>query len=168
MIRMLDDLDDRFTLDLILVPSEPAYFDYLRRLARDRPRVRFLDPVPMPEIAARLNHYDLGLYLLEPNSFNNRHALPNKFFEFIQARLAIAIGPSPEMARLVRAHGLGIVADDFDPRSLAASLKGLTTADIDAFKAASHRAAPVLSWDYEREILRQEVARLLALRPCVA
>lgn len=166
MICMLDHLDARFTLDLILVPTDPAYLDYLRQLARDRPRVRFLDPVPMPEIPSLLNHYDLGLYLLEPNSFNNRHALPNKFFEFIQARLAIAIGPSPEMANLVRKHGLGIVAKDFTPGALASSLNKLTAGEIDAFKAASHLAAPLLSWDHEREILRQEVGRLLHSPRC--
>jgi len=168
MIRMVGLLDARFTLDLILVPTDPAYLDELRSLAHHQPRVRFLEPVPMPEIPARLNTYDVGLYLLEPNSFNNRHALPNKFFEFIQARLAVAIGPSPEMARLVRTHQLGIVADDFSPQALAAGLNSLDHIQIDAFKANAHRAAQILSWEHEREILDQEVKRLLAHRSCVA
>jgi hypothetical protein len=161
MIQMLDHLDARFTLDLILVPSDPAYLAELQALARGRPRVRFLKPVPMLEIPATLNRYDLGLYLLEPNSFNNHHALPNKFFEFVQARLAVAIGPSPEMAHLVREHGLGIVADDFSPQSLATALNALTPGQIDAFKAAAHRAAPLLSWEHERQTLGKEVQRLL-------
>jgi hypothetical protein len=29
-------------------------------------------------------------------------ALPNKFFEFIQARLAVAIWPSPEMSKITK------------------------------------------------------------------
>jgi len=161
MIGMLDHLDSRFTLDLILVPADPDYLRELHRLGSSNPRVRFLPPVPMLEIPATLNAYDLGLYLLEPNSFNNRHALPNKFFEFIQARLAIAIGPSPEMARLVRQHDLGIVSADFSPQSLAASLNALTSAQIATCKANSHRAAPLLSWDHEKNNLLREVQRLL-------
>lgn len=168
MIRMIDHLDPRFTLDLILVPSEPAYFRSLRALAADRPRVRFLDPVPMLEIPATLNRYDLGLYLLEPNSFNNRHALPNKFFEFVQARLAVAIGPSPEMARLVREHDLGVVADDFSPASLAAALNRLESSQIVAFKNHSHHAASLLCWEHERDALSREIHRILALRSCAA
>lgn len=168
MIHMLNHLDERFTLDLILVPTDPTYLEQLRTLARHHPRVRFLEAIPMREIPNRLNSYDLGLYLLEPNSFNNRHALPNKFFEFVQARLGIAIGPSPEMARLVRQHGLGVVADNFTPQALAACLNSLTPVQIDAFKANAHRAASVLSWEHEREILLEEVKRILPLHSCAA
>jgi hypothetical protein len=168
MIRLFDHLDERFSLDLMLVPSDAGYVDELKTLAQGRKNVRFLDPVPMLEIPRRINQYDLGLYLLEPNSFNNRHALPNKFFEFIQARLAIAIGPSPEMARLVREYDCGVVATDFTPRALAAALAPITAAQLDAWKQNAHRAADVLCWERESEILRAEIDRLLALGPCVA
>jgi hypothetical protein len=168
MIAMMGYLDDRFSLDLMLVAGDPAYHRFLRSRAADNPRVRFLDPVAPDQIIATTRAYDIGLFLLPPTNFNYRHALPNKFFEFVQARLAIAIGPSPEMSRLVREHHLGIVSADFTPRALAASLNSLTSSQIDAFKDASHAASAVLSWDHERETLRREVARLLALPPCVA
>lgn len=168
MIRMFAHLDQRFSLDLMLVCSEPRYLQGLRDLARGEPRIRFLDPVPMREIPARINTYDLGLYLLEPNSFNNLHALPNKFFEFIQARLGVAIGPSPEMARLVREHACGVVAADFSPAALASALQPLDAAQIDAWKRAAHRAAEVLCWENESRVLRREIERLLTLGPCAA
>jgi hypothetical protein len=38
------------------------------------------------------------------------------FVEFIQARLAVAVDPSPEMARLVQRYGCGVVAPDFPPK----------------------------------------------------
>ena len=48
------------------------------------------------------NQYDVGVFLL-PASFPNQvHVLPNKLFDYIQARLAVAIGPSHEMAEVVR------------------------------------------------------------------
>ena len=37
-------------------------------------------------IVRTINQFDLGVYLLPPVNFNSAHALPNKFFEFIQAR----------------------------------------------------------------------------------
>lgn len=168
MIRMLDYLDERFTLDLMLVPSDPRYVDQLRRLASNRRRVRFINPVPMPQIAATINRYDLGVYLLEPNSFNNLHALPNKFFEFIQARLGVAIGPSPEMARIVRAHACGVVAESFRPEALAAMLRAITPGQIASWKEHAHRAADRLCWEEESHVLRREIDRLLALGPCAA
>ena len=98
----------------------------------------------MRELASLANGYDIGLYLLPPTNFNHRYALPNKFFEFIQGRLAVAIGPSPEMAAIVRHYGCGVVAPTFEPESLAAELNALDAAAIAGFKHASHRAAAEL------------------------
>jgi hypothetical protein len=147
MIDVMGALDDRFTLDFMLVPNEPTYMRDLQKLAASNPRIRFVAPVPMPQICQALNRYDLGLFLLPPVSFNYRHALPNKFFEFVQARLAVAVGPSPEMATLVRAHGLGIVAPSFEPSALAAALTSMTSAELAGFKGAADRAAPILSFE---------------------
>lgn len=168
MIDLIRRLDRRFTLDLMLIGEGSSYYRSLRARAAGEPRIRFLPPVKQTELVAATNHYDVGLYLLEPNSFNNRHALPNKFFEFIQSRLALAIGPSPEMAALVREHDLGVVSADFSPASLADALQSLTPESIGTFKTNAHRAARLLCWEHESRVLLSEVRRLLALRPCAA
>ncbi len=168
MIRMLDHLDGRFSLDLMLVPSDRGYVEELKKLAAGRRNVRFLPPVPMPEIPQRINQYDLGLYLLEPNSFNNQHALPNKFFEFVQARLGVAIGPSPEMADVVRKYDLGLIASGFRPEQLAAVLRPVESAQIGMWKQNAHQAAGKLCWEHEAEIMMAEIRRLLDLGPCAA
>lgn len=161
MIEMMDYLDERFTLDFMLVPNNANYLAKLKRQAATHPRIRFLDSVPMLEISKTINNYDLGVYILKPNNFNNAHALPNKFFEFVQARLGIAIGPSPEMARLVALYKLGVVADDFTPQALAERLNSLTTADIVKFKQAANIAAHELCFEKNAEVLLGEVQRLL-------
>ena len=161
MIAMMDHLDERFHLDLMLLPSVPRYLDRLKSLVAGRSRLRVLPPLPPEGLPSRLNEYDIGVYLLAPNSFNNRHALPNKFFDFIQARLAVAIGPSPEMARLVRQYGCGVIADDFTPEALAASLNRLTGADIDRLKQASHAAARELCFEKSAPILLGMIDRVL-------
>lgn len=161
MIYMTDHLDDRFALDLMLVPNDPAYLRRLKRMSRTRPKIRFVDPVPMPEIIRAISRYDVGVFLLPPTNFNYTHALPNKFFEFVQARLAIAVGPSPEMSALVRRHGLGIVADTFDPRDLAGQLNRLTREDLVRMKQAAHGAARELCADVNRRLLLEEVDRLV-------
>ncbi len=168
MIRMMAHLDSRFELDLMLVPESGDYVDELKRLAAGDPRIRFVPPVPMREIARTLSAYDIGLYLLEPNNFNNRMALPNKFFEFIQGRLAVAIGPSPEMARIVTEHGLGVVAAAFTPRSLADALNRLDASSIDAFKARSHAVARDLSSERNAEKFLALVEQTLGEPSCAA
>ncbi len=144
MIEMMNYLGERFTLDLMLMPSDARYFAELKFLVAGNPRIRFIDPVPMKEISKAINHYDLGVYLLSPSNFNNTHALPNKFFEFVQGRLAVVIGPSPEMAKLVRQYDCGVVADDFSPQAMARSISGLSDEQIAHFKLQAHKAAEYL------------------------
>src|SRR5262249_15869069 len=96
MIEAMDFLNKRFELDLMLIPNATSYVRDLERAAAARPRVRIVPPVPMTELPRHLNQYDIGLFLLPPTNFNYQYALPNKFFEFVQGRLAVAVGPSPE------------------------------------------------------------------------
>lgn len=159
MIETARLLDERFSLDLMLMPNDSDYLRKLTDMAEATGRVRIIPPVPMPQIVSFISDYDMGLYVLEPRAFNLRHCLPNKFFEFLQARLGIAIGPSPDMASLVRKHGLGVVADDFSPEAMATRLNALTTADIDAFKAAADVAARELCWERNE----QTIAAMLGL-----
>jgi hypothetical protein len=166
MIRLADLLDERFTLDFVLVEvaTAPGYRDSLVRLGRHNPRVRFPEPWRMNAIVEQANNYDIGLYSLPPLNFNRRFALPNKFFEFVQSRLAVAIGPSPEMARLVRKYGFGIVADDFAPETIATALNALDDSSIAVFKQASHAAANDLCAEINASIVLKAVEEALAQR----
>jgi hypothetical protein len=161
MIEMMDFADRRFSLDLMLVtpPGGEAYAAELGEMARARANVLLRPPVPMPEIVPAIQPCDIGLYILAPENFNNRHALPNKVFEFVQARLALAVGPSPAMAGMVRAHGLGVVAEDFSAQGMADLLNGLSAAEIREFKQSSHAHARELSAERNLAALDGLIAR---------
>lgn len=161
MLEMLKFLDHRYTLDLMLVESNSAYMRHLRSLASTDSRIRFRDPVPMQQIPSSINDCDIGLFLLPPVNFNYAMALPNKFFEFVQARLAVAIGPSPEMARVAEQYGFGIISDTFEPRELAARIASLSASDIDALKLKADAAARELNAARNAEIFTAQVDRIL-------
>ncbi len=150
MIDALRATTREVTLDLYLMPNDPAYLAELVEMAADLPQVRFHEPVSPGELGERLAQCDVGVFVLPPLTFNYRYTLPNKFFDFIQARLGIIVGPSPEMAGLIDRHGLGIVLDDFSADGLVAALDAITDEQVEAFKVASHRVADELS--AERQI----------------
>lgn len=164
MVFLMDHLDRRFTLDFMLVNNDSRIYRRLEHLAQNRPRVRFHDPVAFSNIVQTLNRYDIGLHLLPPNNFNHRMSLPNKLFEFIQARLAVAIWPSPEMARVVRQHRCGLVSKGFTIESIATALNALSSRDIALFKQQSHKAASFLSAEANRDIFVNVLRRLLGSR----
>jgi hypothetical protein len=161
MIEIMDHLDERFHLYFMLVPSEPDYYESLRLQAAEKTRIHFLPPVAMAGISQHINQFDVGIYLLEPNSFNNRYALPNKIFEFIQARLAIAIGPSPEMLNIVRKYDLGVAAENFTPQALAKTLKTLTINKINYYKSQAHNHARALSSEENGKTLKGIVSQVI-------
>lgn len=137
---------DRATLDLYLVTGgNPGYLDTLREHAQGDPRIRFRDPVPPADLPRTLNAYDVGVFSLPPDNFNMENCLPNKLFDFLQARLAMAVSPSPEMARFVRENELGVVAADYGLQSLVDALRELTPDRILAAKSAADAHARTLS-----------------------
>jgi hypothetical protein len=162
MLRLTDLLDDRFTVDFVLVEGSSGFRDELIARAKGNPRVRFPAPVGMRELVPMANAYDIGIFLLPPTNLNWRYALPNKFFEFVQARLAVAIGPSPEMAGIVRRYGCGVVAADFSPEALAAQINSLGTAQVAAYKQASHAAAADLCAERNADVILSTIDAALA------
>lgn len=150
------------TLDFYLTGSDEAYLASLRERAAAVPGVTVHPGVPYTELLATMNRYDVGIYLLPPVNFNNEWALPNKFFDFVQARLALVFGPSKEMARIIRERGLGVVTQDFTAQSLAQALDALTPAEVDGYKRASHAAARDLSAEEQVRVWDDAVAALMA------
>lgn len=159
MIEMMDYLDERFTLDMMLITPPIAnsktksYINELERLIKDPNRIKILPPKKPQEIVPFINNYDMGVFLLPPINFNYENTLPNKLFDFIQARLAIAIGPTPEMARIVNDHKLGIISDDFTPQSLATKLNELTPSDLVTFKNNAAKVAHELSAEHNEKVM---------------
>ncbi len=164
MIDVVRQLDDRFSLDLYLVPAADGgrYLARLKRRAQGDPRIVFHDPVPPADLPAVLNAYDVGVFWIPPVHTNARLTLPNKLFDFVQARLAVAVGPSVEMTRLVDEYGLGVVSDDFTVSACTYSLDSLTAYSVRAFKAASDRAADELSFEREADAARMRLRELLS------
>jgi len=160
LIEVVSLLDERFSLALILTGNS-QYQRELQNFAVSMKRVSFIAPVPFEEIIPTIGQYDIGFFYCEPTTFNLLNCLPNKFFEFIQARLMIAIGPSPEMTEIVKEYGCGIVARDFSVQSMASALNSLSAAEIDKSKQQSDKAARDLCFENECEKFISILERLL-------
>lgn len=148
LIEIIQGLDRRFQLDLYLVGSAKEK-ERLQRVAAGCERVHFREPVAFGGILPMLSQYDVGLYFLEPLGFNVTFSLPNKLFEFIQARLAVAVGPSPDMADVVTQFACGVVAPEFSVAAMRETMAVLDAPTIDRLKQHSDRAARALCWEEE-------------------
>jgi hypothetical protein len=157
-------LPEHFTLDLFLVAGgdRGAHLSELKQIAAGSARIRFHEPVAPAELPRTLNEYDLGVFWIPPTHTNAKLTLPNKFFDYVQARLGIAIGPSGEMAAELNQFGFGVVARSFDAADLAGSIQRVTPAQIRTWKNAADQAAEQLGFDAQVKPIRNRLASILA------
>lgn len=149
LIEAMATLDSRFTLDLMLMGSEEALAPLKQQAEPFGSRITFRQPVAVHDIANAINRYDMELIFFPPINENLRFALPNKFFEAVQGRLAIVTGQSPEMAALVTEYSNGVVVDGWTADALANSLNAVTAESLAAMKSASDVAARELCSERE-------------------
>jgi hypothetical protein len=165
MFDMMDHLDKRFTLDLMLMKpihrTNIVYLEKLKELAKKNPRLQFVPPVPTDKIITTLNQYDIGIVLIPPINFNYQNTLPNKFFECIQARVAIAIGPIPEMKKITEQFDIGVVSEDFTAASLAKQIQLLTAEKINNFKNNTALAAQELNAEKNERVFINLLSSIL-------
>lgn len=152
-IKLVGKLEKRFTLDLYLVGNSNDIMK-LKQIACDNPAIKFHDPVSFDNLISRLNQYDIGIFFWEPTTFNIKYCLPNKLFEFIQARLMIISTPLPDISRLVNEHQLGLILPSFDLNESAKVINSLTAPKVLEAKNASDMAASILCFQEEKKLLR--------------
>jgi len=144
IIDVMKYLDDKYTLDIFLAGNK-TYIKKLIEYSQGINNVSVLPPIDKDKIITVSNNYDIGIYILPPTNFNSKYALPNKVFEYMQARLALVVSPNPEMKNFVLNNGLGICSVDYTSKALASAIKGLSLDDVINFKNASNNKSMELS-----------------------
>lgn len=161
MIETMAYVDRRFTLDLMLLPTDHRYYSRLCSLAEGRDNVRIIPPVKVSEIIPTTVDYDLSNLVFPPTTINFRYGLFNKFFESLQARLGIISGPTPEShVEYIRQFDCGLVTTSYEPAEVAEAINRLTIEDIERFKANAGHGALQLTAEKNRDKLIDIVQEL--------
>lgn len=122
-------------------------------------------PVAFSDIVPAANGADIGYFVQPDVSLQKRYTLPNKFFEYVMAGLALCVSDLPEMAALVRRHDLGVVVPGIEPRAIADCINGFSRERIEAHKRASLAASEVLNWESEQKVMLSLFDELVAAKP---
>lgn len=148
-------------LHLFLLPTEKSYYEELMTLCNSIDNVEIEAIVPVDQIVPHIAQFDAGVIAIPPTSFNYENGLPNKLFQYIQARLPVITGPLVEIAEIVNGEGIGIVTVNFSSESIADAYREFVSLDLDAFDDALDAAALKYSEEKENEI-RRSIFSLIA------
>ena len=160
-IFAMRNLPANYTLNFHLV-SRPIYMLKVRLLSLIlgvKKRVVFHDPVATAEISGSINKYDIALIVIPPITENERHAFPNKFFESIQAGLAIMTGPNPLMSKIVSDYNLGFVIKGWKSKDIVAGLLNTPAAEICLYKENTQVVSKEFCSDADRNVFIDAIAR---------
>lgn len=147
ILTALEELPAHFSMTFMLMPN-PSVHARLRAAIASHPareRIHIVPPAPMREITQRINQYDVEIIFYKPYEPNLQYAMPNKFFEAAQARLAIVVGETPTMASIVREYGHGVVVPEFTARALRETIAALTVERVERMKENAAVAAAAIN-----------------------
>jgi hypothetical protein len=141
LIKLVSSLEERFHLHLMLVGPKRNISTLMKSAKDNINRIHFCEPVKTTEIARAINQFDIEVIFFVPHTLNLRYSLPNKYFEAVQAKIAIVHGTSPSMQVLSDKYKNGFHVDDWDFTSLGERLNSLTVNEINTYKTNSVKAS---------------------------
>ncbi len=129
-------------------------------------RLRVLPLVANAELPSRIAEHDVGLALEHPVNPNHDLTISNKFFQYLQAGLAVVATDTRGQSEAARqAPEACVLVSGHDPAALAAAIDGLLAdpARLASAKAAARRAgATVFSWERQRGVLLERANAALS------
>ncbi len=132
--------------------------EQLKVLAKDavaRGRMLFVPRQSYENMMAYTVLADLGLSLEKATNMNMELSLPNKVFEYIQARIPVLSTSLREKKRLIETYGVGELIEDISPPLLAQKIKEMLTGESKRvyWKKQLDIASGELCWEHEKKKL---------------
>lgn len=156
LVQSMVQLQDRFTLTIKGPVTDPKFEVSLRELVSYLnlgETVKLELPCEYQDIVRHANTHDIGVFVQPDSSKHKIYTLPNKFFSYIAAGLALCVSDYPELARIARQWGFAILVNNCSPESIATALGELSTTRVDELKKMALTAARELNWQKEELVL---------------
>jgi glycosyltransferase involved in cell wall biosynthesis len=114
-------------------------------------KVNFTGRLSYDELGEYTRDADIGISLEEDLGLNYRYALPNKLFDYIQARIPVIVSDLPEMKSVIDSYDIGEILYKRTPEDLAEIMNTMLKDLIPSgkYKVMLETAANELCWEKE-------------------
>ncbi len=118
-------------------------------------KISFFGQLALEKLWIHTSQADVGVSLEENLGLNYQYALPNKLFDYLQARIPVVISDLDEMKGIVEKYDIGKIVYERTPEKLASLFNGLTKNELATgyYKSKLELASRELCWEQEEEKL---------------
>lgn len=112
-------------------------------------KVKFISKVTPIELQKLTPLADLGISLEEGLGLNYKYALPNKLFDYIQAKVPVLVSNLPEMKHIIQKYNIGEVVSSRKPKTLAKKINNILQKENGFYAKNLEKASKELIWEKE-------------------
>ncbi len=131
--------------------------DELRNLSKSfsvQDQITFLGRIEPKELLEITRSAQLGLSLEHDLGLSYRYALPNKIFDYLQARLPMIYPDLPEIKETLKNLEVGEVLKTHNPPELAKQIQAVVSSpEYSNWKKSCEKAAALFVWEEEEKVL---------------
>lgn len=160
-IAMMQYLDNT----ILYIIGGGDIYNFLKQLVQEMElnnKVFILDKMPYEQLMEYTKIADAGLSLDKGTNFNYEYSLPNKIFDYIQAKVPIIASNRIEVATIVNNNNLGLVVNSLEPKLLSEKVNSFLNNKnlIKSCKENLNLASKKYCWENEKIKLEEIFAHL--------
>ena len=143
---------------ILLIIGSGDVIDILKKMVFNfnlENKIIFLPKMPIDKLFEYTVHADIGLTLDKDTNINYRLSLPNKLFDYIQARIPILSSPLIEIENIIKKYNIGVLIENHDPAHIAEKINSMLADEnrLKIWKENLNFAASELCWENEEKKL---------------
>ncbi len=147
----------------LLIVGKGDVMDDLKKMAENpaiNGKVIFIPQLPFEQLVNYTACADAGLTLDKDSNINYRLSLPNKIFDYIQARIPILASNLPEIRAVIEEYDIGMIIKNHSPKEIAECMREI----LDSGERAKwlnnlRKAAETLTWENEKVFLEEVIEK---------
>lgn len=142
---------------ILLGFGKPEFVSILNNIAKVNEvenQFDFYGPVPADEVSRYLSGADICVSPIQNVALNNYFSCPNKVFEYIQARVPLALSNFPELQRIIDEEKIGVTFNPEKPQNIAESITSFLNNETEYQIAKNNTEISAVKYNWEKEQLK--------------